>query len=279
MRNLIAFLQRFRIFIYFVFLQVIALSIYFSYIAYPKGQFLTSTWVVSGSFLSWQNDFVKFFHLEENNAALQQENVRLRRNQLSNFVKISSEIIKKHDTIYKQHYDYIPGSVINSTVTRRNNYFTLNIGSNQGVGVGMGVFSDKGIVGVVYMTSTYFSLVKSVLAENSNVDVEIQPSGLNGLLKWDGKDPQRGSVIGISSDVKLAKNSLVYTRGASGIFPKGIPVGRVEKLVPVEGRPIWNVVVKFSQDYRTIQNVYVVKNLLQEEQKKLESKIPIEEKK
>jgi rod shape-determining protein MreC len=265
--------------LYFVFLQVIALSIYFSYIAYPKGQFLTSTWVVSGSFLSWQNDFVKFFHLEENNAALQQENVRLRRNQLSNFVKISSEIIKKHDTIYKQHYDYIPGSVINSTVTRRNNYFTLNIGSNQGVGVGMGVFSDKGIVGVVYMTSTYFSLVKSVLAENSNVDVEIQPSGLNGLLKWDGKDPQRGSVIGISSDVKLAKNSLVYTRGASGIFPKGIPVGRVEKLVPVEGRPIWNVVVKFSQDYRTIQNVYVVKNLLQEEQKKLESKIPIEEKK
>jgi rod shape-determining protein MreC len=279
MRNLIAFLQRFRIFIYFVFLQVIALSIYFSYIAYPKGQFLTSTWAVSGSFLSWQNDFVKFFHLEENNAALQQENVRLRRNQLSNFVKISSEIIKKHDTIYKQHYDYIPGSVINSTVTRRNNYFTLNIGSNQGVGVGMGVFSDKGIVGVVYMTSTYFSLVKSVLAENSNVDVEIQPSGLNGLLKWDGKDPQRGSVIGISSDVKLAKNSLVYTRGASGIFPKGIPVGRVEKLVPVEGRPIWNVVVKFSQDYRTIQNVYVVKNLLQEEQKNLESKIPIEEKK
>jgi rod shape-determining protein MreC len=279
MRNLIAFLQRFRIFIYFVFLQVIALSIYFSYIAYPKGQFLTSTWAVSGSFLSWQNDFVKFFHLEENNAALQQENVRLRRNQLSNFVKISSEIIKKHDTIYKQHYDYIPGSVINSTVTRRNNYFTLNIGSNQGVGVGMGVFSDKGIVGVVYMTSTYFSLVKSVLAENSNVDVEIQPSGLNGLLKWDGKDPQRGSVIGISSDVKLAKNSLVFTRGASGIFPKGIPVGRVEKLVPVEGRPIWNVVVKFSQDYRTIQNVYVVKNLLQEEQKKLESKIPIEEKK
>jgi len=279
MRNLIAFLQRFRIFIYFVFLQVIALSIYFSYIAYPKGQFLTSTWAVSGSFLSWQNDFVKFFHLEENNAALQQENVRLRRNQLSNFVKISSEIIKKHDTIYKQHYDYIPGSVINSTVTRRNNYFTLNIGSNQGVGVGMGVFSDKGIVGVVYMTSTYFSLVKSVLAENSNVDVEIQPSALNGLLKWDGKDPQRGSVIGISSDVKLAKNSLVYTRGASGIFPKGIPVGRVEKLVPVEGRPIWNVVVKFSQDYRTIQNVYVVKNLLQEEQKKLESKIPIEEKK
>jgi rod shape-determining protein MreC len=72
---------------------------------------------------------------------------------------------------------------------------------------------------------------------------------------------------------------LVYPRGASGIFPKGIPVGRIEKLIPVEGRPIWNVVVKFTQDYRSLQNVYVVKNLMQEEQKKLESNIPIEEKK
>lgn len=279
MRNLIAFLQRFRIFIYFVFLQVIALSFYFSYIAYPKGQFLTSTWAVSGTFLSWENDFTKFFHLEENNAILQKENIKLRKNQLSNYVKISSELIKKHDTIYKQHYDFIPGSVINSTVTRRNNYFTLNIGSDQGVGVGMGVFSDKGVVGVVYMTSKYFSLVKSVLSENSNVDVEIQPSGLNGLLKWDGKDSQRGSVIGISSDIKLAKNSMIYTRGASGIFPRGIPVGKVENLIPVEGRPIWNVVVKFAQDYRSIQNVYVIKNLMQEEQKKLESNIPIEAKK
>lgn len=279
MRNLIAFLQRFRIFIYFVFLQVIALSFYFSYIAYPKGQFLTSTWAVSGTFLSWENDFTNFFHLEENNAILQKENIKLRKNQLSNYVKISSELIKKHDTIYKQHYDFIPGSVINSTVTRRNNYFTLNIGSDQGVGVGMGVFSDKGVVGVVYMTSKYFSLVKSVLSENSNVDVEIQPSGLNGLLKWDGKDSQRGSVIGISSDIKLAKNSMIYTRGASGIFPRGIPVGKVENLIPVEGRPIWNVVVKFAQDYRSIQNVYVIKNLMQEEQKKLESNIPIEAKK
>ena len=59
------------------------------------------------------------------------------------------------------------------------------------------------------MTSKYFSLVKTVLSENSNIDVEIQPSGLNGLLKWDGKDPQRGSVIGISSDIKLAKNSII----------------------------------------------------------------------
>jgi rod shape-determining protein MreC len=279
MQNLIAFFQRFRIFIFFVLLQVISLGFYFSYIAYPKGQFLTSSWAVSGALLGWQNDFSKFFHLEENNSLLQNENVRLRKNQMSNFVKVSAELIKINDTLYKQKYEYIPGVVINSTTTRRNNYFTLNIGSEQGVQSGMGVFSDKGVVGVVYMTSKYFSLVKTILTENSNVDVVIEPSGLTGYLKWQGNDSKRGSVIGISSDIKLAKNSMVYTRGGSGVFPKGIPVGKVEKLIPIEGKPIWNVVIKFTENYQALQNVYVVKNLMQQEQKKLEQGIPIEENK
>ena len=99
------------------------------------------------------------------------------------------------------------------------------------------------------------------------------------MLNWNGNDPQKGSVIGISNDTKVVKNSMVYTRGASGIFPKGIPVGKVEALIPIEGKPIWDVVINFSENYRSIQNVYVVKNLMQEEQKALEEKIPVEQKK
>lgn len=279
MRNLIAFFQRFRIFLYFLLLQVISLSLYFSYIAYPKGQFLTSSWAVTGTMLSWQNEFTKFIHLDETNEALQRENVRLRKLQLINFVKVSTDLIKVKDTVYKQQYEYIPGSIINSSITRKNNYFTLNIGTTQGLEVGMGVFSDKGIVGVIHMTSKNFSLVKTILTENSNVDVLIQPSGLTGYLKWNGKDPTRGSVLGISQDIKLVKNSTVVTRGGSGIFPRGIPIGKVEKLLPVEGKPVWDVIIKFSVDYRSLQHVYVVKNLLLEEQTKLEEAIPKEEKK
>ena len=42
----------------------------------------------------------------------------------------------------------------------------------------------------------------------------------------------------------------------------------------VEGKPLWDVVIRFSEDYRTIQRVYVIKNLFQEEQNKLELLIP-----
>ncbi len=55
MRNLIAFFKRFRIFIYFALLQGIALSTYFTYLSYPRSQYLTTASAVSGQLLIYRN--------------------------------------------------------------------------------------------------------------------------------------------------------------------------------------------------------------------------------
>jgi rod shape-determining protein MreC len=49
MRNLIAFFKRFRIFLYFALLQGIALSTYFTYLSYPRSQYLTTASAVAAS--------------------------------------------------------------------------------------------------------------------------------------------------------------------------------------------------------------------------------------
>ena len=67
------------------------------------------------------------------------------------------------------------------------------------------------------------------------------------------------------------------TRGGSGIFPRGLTVGHIAKLKPVEGKPLWDVVIKYSEDYRTLQHVYVIRNLLSEEQHQLEVGVPNDE--
>ena len=274
MRNLIAFFRRFRVFLVFVLLQVFSLSVYFTFLNFPRSQYLTSASKVSGLILTVQNDITKHFNLSLNNDKLQKENIRLRNRLPQSFQRMQNGWAKINDTLFHQQYEYIPASVINSTSTKRNNYFTLNIGSDQGVVRGMGVFSDKGIVGIVHTSSTHFAVVKTVLTENINIDVMIEPIGLFGLMKWDGRDPRRGSITGISNDLKIKSWSKVVTRGGSGIFPRGLNVGKVEKLNPVEGKPLWDVVIRFSEDYRTIQRVYVIKNLFQEEQNKLELLIP-----
>jgi rod shape-determining protein MreC len=277
MRNLIAFFKRFRIFLYFALLQGIALSTYFTYLSYPRSQYLTTASAVSGQLLAYRNDVTKHFQLPYNNRKLQYENIQLRKRLPESFIKVQTALYKIDDTLQRQQYEYIPAVVINSTVNKRNNYFTLSSGKSSGIHRGMGVFSNKGIVGIIHNVSDHYSVVKSVLTEDINIDVMLEKNGIYGLLKWNGRSPKIGTISSISNDLTLKKWSKIVTRGGSGIFPRGLPVGKIKSLKTVEGKPLWDVEIYYSEDYRKIQNVYVIKNLLLEEQKALEKKIPSDE--
>jgi rod shape-determining protein MreC len=274
MRNFLAFIRRFRVLLFFALLQGFALSIYFTFVHFPRSQYLTTASAVSGSILEVRNDVTKHFNLSENNSNLQKQNIALMDSLPSSFIQLDNGLVKINDTLFQQQYEYIPAIVINSTHDKRNNYFTLNIGSKQGIKRGMGVFSSKGVVGVIHNTSEHFSVVKSCLTESINIDIMVEKSGQFGLLKWDGKDARRGTMWGVSNDTEIKKWSNVITRGGGGIFPRGIPVGKVEKTNDVEGKPLWDITLKFSENYTTLQRVYVIKNLLHSEQEELESLIP-----
>jgi len=277
MRNFLAFIRRFRVLLFFALLQGIALSLYFSFSQFPRIQYLTTASEVTGSVLEIRNDVTKHFDLSKNNTALQKENIALRKSIPSSFIKLNNGLVKINDTLHLQQYAYIPGTIINSTHDKRNNYFTLNIGSQQGVKRGMGVFSANGVVGVIHNVTDHYAVIKSCLTENINIDIMIEKTGQFGLLKWNGKDARRGTMWGVSNDTDVKKWSRVVTRGGGGIFPRGISVGKVERTDVVEGKPLWDVMIRYSEDYRSLQRVYVVKNLLKLEQEKLEELIPIED--
>ena len=185
--------------------------------------------------------------------------------------ELQKDSISVQDTIHQQQYHYIPATIINSTTTNRNNFFTLNIGKTQGVNRGMGVFSSKGVVGIIHAASTHFSIVKSVLTSDINMDVMIEGNGAFGLLKWNGEKPNVGDISGITNDIKIAIGSKVITRGGSGIFPKGLPVGRVSAVKPIEGKSVWKIEIAFSEKYNSLENVYVINNLFRKEMIMLEN--------
>jgi rod shape-determining protein MreC len=277
MNNLIAFFKRFRVFLLFALLQVFSLTLYINYLTFPRNQYLTTASSFTGKILEIENDLTKHFNLSKNNQALQEENIRLRRKLKQSLYQVEGKYLKVDDTLFKQQYTYLPATVINSSVSKRNNYFTLNVGRKQGVYKGLGVFSDKGVVGIIHNSGEYYSVVKTVLTKDINIDVSIDPKGLFGLLKWNGADPKRGSIYGISNDLSIKKRSKVITKGGSGIFPRGLLIGSVEKIKPIAGEPQWEVIVKFAENFSTLQRVYVVKNLLMKEQKKIENQVPINE--
>lgn len=276
MRKLFAFFKRFQIFLLFAILQFLALSNYFTFSSFPRSQYLTTVNTVSASLWKTQNNITKYVNLGYTNRELTFANKHLREKLPENYIRLGYRTIKIDDTLYQQQYTYSPATVVNSTYDKANNYLTINLGRKQGVKRGMGVMSDQGIVGTVFQVSDHYALVRSILSSNPNIDVMIEEDGSFGLLKWETRNARFGNLTGISNDQPVKKWGNVITRGGAGVFPRGITVGKVYKVVPIEGRAQWDVQILLSTNFKKIQNVYVLKNLLKKEQDRLESTIPKE---
>jgi rod shape-determining protein MreC len=274
MQNLFAFLRRFRVFIFFSALQFLCLVLYVQFVSFPKSVYLSTASTFNGKIQSVEGKLTSHFDLEENNTALRLENAQLRKRVFTNFYRVDRAKIQVNDTAYEQSFSYIPTKIINGSVIRRNNYFTIDIGKQQGIKKNMGVISPNGVVGIVFKVGDHFSLVKSVLTQDINLDVMIGVDGPRGILKWDGFHPKTGIVTGVSSDLNIKKNTRIYTLGASGIFPKGIKLGTVISKSRVEDQALWNLEVRFSEDYRTLHSAYVVHSLIRKELQTLQLEIP-----
>lgn len=273
MRNLIAFFRRFRVFLVFVLLQLIALTSYFSVVSYPRTKFFNSANNVTGTLLSWEREITKYFYLDSENKKLQEKNAELAKKELINYISVDPSTKIINDTIRELTIEKIPATVINSSYTHKNNYFTIDAGRLKGVERKMGVVSSEGVVGIVYDVSDHFAIVQSILTSTINISAYVQGANAHGLIKYIENDPRRVSLTGISNDIVIKKHAKVFARGSGGYFPHGSLIGKVEKLTPIEGEPRWDITVRLEQDMRKLHYVYVIKNFLKPELDELENEV------
>lgn len=276
MKNLIAFFKKFQLFLLFAVLELAAIYLYVENYNYPQVKFISSVNTISGGILEKSNELTKFINTPQANQTLQQENEKLRR-EIEHLQSLLDTIHFKDTLIAEQTYQYIPAEVIYSTFSKRNNFITINRGSKDGIEEGMGVFTDKAIVGIVHSVSENYSMIKSVLSSKIYIDVKVENNGAYGLLNWDGVSPKRGSIDGISNDIPLKKWLRVVTRGSSGVFPEGLYVGKISQLKYENAKPLWNIQVWYEEDFRRLSNVYVIKNNHKKEFLRLDQSINKEE--
>ena len=271
MRNLLGFLSRNSFFLFFLFLEGIAALLLFQNNRFQRSEFLNSSNAASGSFYQLVNNATMYFDLAEINEQLAAENADLRRQLTGSKIEIFGKNFIINDTVYQQAYNFTEATVINSTVSKANNYITLNKGSLAGVEAGMGVIGPQGIIGIVKTVSTRFSSVMTVLHTQSKVSAKLKDQRYLGSLLWDGKDYQYGQLIDIPKNANVMLGDTVISSGYSSIFPTGINLATVTSIEKPEGKNFYDITVKLINDFKKIEKVYVVKNVLREEQDKLEA--------
>jgi rod shape-determining protein MreC len=273
MRNLIFFIYKYYVFFLFLVLEIAAFVIIYRFNNYQKASFVNYTTGVTSSFYTAVSNTEEYFSLRRVNDSLQVENARLRSEQLTSYYKNSFTPVQINDTMYKQQYEYVPAQVVSNSVTKRNNYITLNRGRKHGIEAEMGVISESGIVGIVMNVSDHYCTVLSLLNNNCKISAKIQKNGAFGSLVWDGDDPKYAALRDVNKHVPLMTNDVMITSNFSTIFPEGIPIGRIFAHGLDAGDNFHTIKVELFTDFSTVSTVYVIKNLLKQEQQDLEATI------
>lgn len=277
MNNLIRFLQKY----YYIFLFLIleGFAVYFiSCNSFYQGSAITSfANSVAGGVYGGVDAVSKYFSLASVNEELVKENARLREQIESSYVRYTDRVMIKDDTIYKQQFSFVEAKVISKSINKRNNYFMLNKGLSSGILKDMSVIAPNGIVGVVVNSTENFSLVMTVLHQDSKIAVKNKRTGASGTLVWNGGNYATGQVIDIPSSMPIKVGDTITTSGFSRNFPEGIEVGYIKKFSKDSGSGFYNVEIKYSTDYNKLGYVYVVKNFFKLEQEQLERGIKEDE--
>ena len=272
MRSLFLFLWRYNFFILFLLMETLAFYLIVQNSNFHQASYINSTHAVAAKVNGWVSSVTGYINLSKANDALSRENAAMRSMIPNSFYMDSVLRRLAVDTVYKQQYTFITAKVINNSVNRRNNYLTLDKGSLQGIRPEMGVISAQGIVGIIKDTSGHFSSALSVLHKDARISARIKKNNYYGSLEWDGYNFRTATLKDIALHVKLQKGDTVVTSSFSKMFPEGILIGTIEEFSAKPGANFYTIEVKLLTDFSNLSSVYIVENVLKDEQLKLEEK-------
>jgi rod shape-determining protein MreC len=261
MQQLIYFIQKYRYFLFFLFLELIAFQLIINNLSFHKSKFINSASSITGDFYSKTNSIRDYFQLDTENKELLNENLILRNKleKLSQGIDTSpiTKIFEKTDL--RQRYSYIQGRIEKNQFRNNYNFLTINLGKKDSLVPEMGVINSKGILGIIENVLQRYSRVRSILNKNSKINAKLKNSDYFGTLTWDGLDYNNTQLLDIPRQAKLKVGDTIITGGMSSIFPEGIPIGSIDNIVNEASiKRIINI--KLFNDMSNLKNIYVVKD-------------------
>jgi rod shape-determining protein MreC len=252
----------------------------FSYNRYHHTVYSSVANELTGNINKRYNNVEYYFQLKRTNDSLVKANEELYNRLKENFEtadtanKITMDTLTI-DSLQKQRkYLYMQAKVIRNSVNQLNNYIELHRGALQGVSADMGVMDIRNaVVGTVVDVSNNYSVIMSLLHEQSNLSARLKRGGETGTVVYDGKTPGILYLKDISKSAKITSGDTVVTSGFSDKFPKGLLVGYVKNIIIDKSSSTYTVRVNPAANFENLQFTYIINNLQKEEPQQLLNKV------
>ena len=267
MNSIFQFLYKHLHWIVFIVLEIICFVLLFSYNSYQGSVYLSTANEVTARLLNGKDKVTTYFGLAEKNRALAEQNARLQQriveleamnalHQLDSLAKVDAI-----ERVHRAGYHISPAQIIDKSINKTDNYFTLDRGTADGIAPDMGVMGVDGVVGVVYKCTDHYSLVLPLLNSNSYTSCKVQGSKDVGILQWHGGDARYAMLHDLPrySDVKVGDT--IVTSGNSSFFPEGVMVGRVEEIYPSTDGLYVTLKIQLSTQFAKLEHVFIMRKM------------------
>ena len=248
----------------FILLEGISLVLLFSFNSYQCSLWFTGANLVVGQINDWEQQAISYISLGEQNEILTARNIQLQQR----LDKMRHELyIARHDSSLTERLvaenvatvEMIPAHVTSNTVMQRDNYMTIDKGTEDGVHKEMGVMSGTGVVGIVSQAGHHHSIVIPILNSRSRISCRLRGSEYFGYLVWHGGSPIVAMLEDIPRHARFKVGDAVETSGYSSVFPEGIFVGRVIRIRDSQDGLSFELEVQLSVDLAHIRYVNVIR--------------------
>lgn len=209
------------------------------------------------------NDFFTDINkLKSENEELKQKNSQLEQSLRElEIIKSENEVLKEYVNLTdKYDYQTIPAYVIDRSSSNYSKTIIINIGESNGIKPNMTVIADEGLVGYVISTTKNTAKVQTIIDTATSVSSVISTSReaiiVNGTLEKDNIL----KAMYIPTDAEILENDKVETSGVGGIYPKGIRIGTIQKIVNTKNNIDRYAYVKTAVDFSKLETVLVITN-------------------
>ena len=203
--------------------------------------------------------YINLRGVRSQNQSLQAEVDRLRMEQAS-----LAEDVRQGQRLqallnFKQQYIYqtVAAQVIGTSGTDQSRVLYIDKGSKDGLRPDMPVITPDGVVGKVRDVFGHTAQVLEINDAASGLGVILQSTRLRGILR--GTAEGKTEIINILPDEQIQPGETVITSGGDEVYPRGLPVGVVERVVSdPERAPYMAVLVRPDAKLSRLEEVLVI---------------------
>ena len=193
-------------------------------------------------------------NLRAENAKLRAENARLREwYQTALMLQAENQSLQALLNVkVEEPHKFITAKVVADSGNSFVNTVLVGVGTREGVKKNQAVLAGEGLIGRVIETGRTSARIMLLTDYNSRIPVLLEGSRQKAVLSGGNNDYPILKYIPHDSEVKVGTR--LITSGDGGVFPSGLPVGRIESVDASK------VIVQPFTDIHHVTNVRIVNN-------------------